>query len=70
MGAVKLSKNPEFHKRSKHIDVRFYFVREKYNEGKIDIQHIDSENQKADILTKALPDESFSKFAPAVGNCF
>ncbi|KRX30458.1 Copia protein [Trichinella murrelli] len=59
MGAVTLSKNPEFHKRSKHIDVRFHFVREKYIEGKIDIQHIDSENQKADILTKDLPKTRF-----------
>ncbi|KRX44857.1 Retrovirus-related Pol polyprotein from transposon TNT 1-94, partial [Trichinella sp. T9] len=59
MGAVTLSKNPEFHNRSKHIDVRFHFVREKYIEGKIDIQHIDSENQKADILTKDLPKTRF-----------
>ncbi|XP_003381487.1 conserved hypothetical protein [Trichinella spiralis] len=59
MGAVKLSKNPEFYKRSNHIEVRFHFVREKYNEGKIDIQHIDSENQKAEILTKALPKTRF-----------
>ncbi|KRX78876.1 Retrovirus-related Pol polyprotein from transposon TNT 1-94 [Trichinella sp. T6] len=59
MGAVTLSKNPEFHNRSKHIDVRFHFVREKYIEGKIDIQHIDSENQKADVLTKDLPKTRF-----------
>ncbi|XP_003375210.1 copia protein [Trichinella spiralis] len=67
MGAVKLSKNPEFHKRSKHIDVRFHFVREKYNEGKIDIQHIDSENQKADILTKALPKTRFQNLRQQLG---
>ncbi|KRZ26987.1 Retrovirus-related Pol polyprotein from transposon TNT 1-94 [Trichinella pseudospiralis] len=67
MGAVKLSKNPEFHKRSKHIDVRFHFVREKYNEGKIDIQHIDSENQKADILTKALPKTRFQNLRRQLG---
>ncbi|KRZ82363.1 Retrovirus-related Pol polyprotein from transposon TNT 1-94, partial [Trichinella sp. T8] len=59
MGAVTLSKNPKFHNRSKHIDVRFHFVREKYIEGKIDIQHIDSENQKADILTKDLSKTRF-----------
>ncbi|KRY45203.1 Retrovirus-related Pol polyprotein from transposon TNT 1-94, partial [Trichinella britovi] len=59
MGAVTLSKNPEFHNRSKHIDVRFHFVREKYIESKIDMQHIDSENQKADILTKDLSKTRF-----------
>ncbi|KRZ24440.1 Retrovirus-related Pol polyprotein from transposon TNT 1-94 [Trichinella pseudospiralis] len=33
-GAVKFSNNPEFYKRSKHIDVRFHFVREKYERAK------------------------------------
>ncbi|KRY02070.1 hypothetical protein T12_7008 [Trichinella patagoniensis] len=40
-----------------------------FHEGKIDIQHIDSENQKADILTKALP-KTFSELALAIRNCF
>uniref|UniRef100_A0A5S6Q626 Reverse transcriptase Ty1/copia-type domain-containing protein n=1 Tax=Trichuris muris TaxID=70415 RepID=A0A5S6Q626_TRIMR len=55
LGAVKLSKNPEFHKRSKHIAVRFHFVREKWQRRELDVQHISSEDQTADILTKALP---------------
>ncbi|KRX18485.1 Retrovirus-related Pol polyprotein from transposon TNT 1-94 [Trichinella nelsoni] len=67
MGAVKLSKNPEFHKRSNHTEVRFHFVREKYSEGKIDIQHIDSENQKAEILTKTLPKTRFQNLRRQLG---
>ncbi|KRX61766.1 Retrovirus-related Pol polyprotein from transposon TNT 1-94 [Trichinella sp. T9] len=49
MGAVKLSKNPEIHKRLKHTD------------------HIDSENQKADILTKALLKTRFQNLRQQLG---
>ncbi|KAG5875629.1 hypothetical protein JTB14_023143 [Gonioctena quinquepunctata] len=53
--AIKLAKNPEFHKRSKHIEMRYHFVREKYQEGVIKIEHIDGQKQIADIMTKPLP---------------
>jgi len=52
--AIKLSKNPELHKRTKHIDIRYHFLREKYESGEISIAYIPFEIQKADILTKAL----------------
>ena len=38
---VKLAKNPEFHKWSKHGEVRYYFVRECYQDGRIGVEHID-----------------------------
>ncbi|KHJ39997.1 hypothetical protein D918_09961 [Trichuris suis] len=47
MEALTLSKNPEFHKRSKHIAVRFHFVREKWKDKEIDIQHISTKYQTA-----------------------
>uniref|UniRef100_A0A5S6QR79 Reverse transcriptase Ty1/copia-type domain-containing protein n=1 Tax=Trichuris muris TaxID=70415 RepID=A0A5S6QR79_TRIMR len=67
MGAVKLSKNPEFHKRTKHIAVRFHFVREKWKEGEFDVQHIGGEHQKADILTKALAKPRFEALRCQLG---
>jgi len=57
--AIKLSKNPELHKRTKHINIRYHFLREKYESGEISIVYIPSEIQKADILTKALHRERF-----------
>lgn len=51
---VKLGKNPEFHKRTKHIDVRHFYVRERVLAGDITLEHIESSNQLADILTKPL----------------
>ncbi|XP_046994041.1 uncharacterized protein LOC124606121 [Schistocerca americana] len=53
--AIKLAKNPEFHKRSKHIDVRMHYIPEKIQEGQLDIEHVPGNQQAADNLTKPLP---------------
>ena len=55
--SIKLVKNPEFHKRTKHVDTRYHFIREKYQERAINVCYVPSELQLADILTKALPRE-------------
>ena len=52
--AIKLSKNPEFHKRTKHIKTRHFFIREKVQDDEIEVLKISSENQLADGLTKPL----------------
>lgn len=57
--AIKLTKNDEFHKRSKHIDTRYHYIREKYKQNKFDLQPIGTEFQLADIFTKALPKDRF-----------
>ena len=57
--AIALSKNPVFHKRSKHIDTRYHFIRELTNNGEILLDFCRSEDQCADIFTKALGKESF-----------
>ncbi|XP_051151852.1 uncharacterized mitochondrial protein AtMg00810-like [Andrographis paniculata] len=57
--AISLMKNPVFHGRSKHIDTKFHFIRECIEEGSIYIEHISGKEQKADILTKALPKLKF-----------
>ena len=53
-GAIALAQNPLSSARSKHIDVRFHFVRELLRAKKIDIQFVASKDQHADILTKSL----------------
>lgn len=57
--AIKLVKNPEFHKRTKHIDIRYHYIREKVEAKDIMIKYVPSEQQKADMFTKALPKERF-----------
>ena len=52
--AIKLVDNPEFHQRTKHIDVKYHFIREQQTNGTIGVNYIESQNQRADILTKPL----------------
>lgn len=52
---IKLINNPVYHKKTKHIDVKFHFIREKVKEKLIFIKYVQSSDQLADILTKALP---------------
>ena len=64
-GAIALAENPLSSARSKHIYVRFHFVRELLRAKKNDIQFVASEEQHADILTKSLaatPFKSHRKF--------
>jgi hypothetical protein len=53
--ALKLTRNPEFHNKSKHIDVKHHFVREKVEEGLINTQRVNTKDNLADVFTKALP---------------
>ncbi|KMQ92933.1 integrase core domain protein [Lasius niger] len=59
--AIKIAKNPEFHERTKHIDVRYHHIRKMVENAAIQVLYVPSEMQKADILTKALSKESFRR---------
>nr|GEW57274.1 uncharacterized mitochondrial protein AtMg00810-like [Tanacetum cinerariifolium] len=52
--ALDLMKNHVFHGRSKHIDIRFHFIRECVENGEITVTHVSGKKQKADLLTKPL----------------
>lgn len=59
--SIKLVKNAEFHQRTKHIDVKFHFIRALQEERVIDVTYISTDMQLSDILTKALPGPRFVK---------
>jgi transposase InsO family protein len=65
--AIALAKNPVLHDRSKHIDVKFHFLRSCVDEGKIVIEFVDTNRQLADILTKSLGRLRFSEMKKMIG---
>lgn len=65
--AIELSKNPVFHERSKHIDTRFHYIRECVRNGQVEIEHVRTDNQLADILTKALSRIRFVELRQRLG---
>jgi hypothetical protein len=54
-GSIVISKNPQFHKRAKHIGTQFHSVKEQVQDGVITIESVRSQQQTADVLTKPLP---------------
>src|SRR5713101_8691157 len=60
--SIRLSENPVFHDRSKHIDIRYHFLRDCVQRGTIRLEYIQTDEQVVDIFTKALYRQSFGKF--------
>lgn len=65
--AIALCKNPVFHERSKHIDIRYHYVRDCVEERKLVVEHVRTDDQHADILTKALPKFRFQELKKKIG---
>ncbi|XP_042756658.2 retrovirus-related Pol polyprotein from transposon TNT 1-94 [Lactuca sativa] len=65
--ALDLMKNPVFHGRSKHIDIRYHFIRECVENGEITVKHVSGKSQKADILTKSLARVKHEEMRDLVG---
>ena len=64
---ITITWNPEFHDRSKHIEIRHHFLRQKVEEEELDLAYIPTGDQVADVLTKGLVREKHDKFAEAMG---
>ena len=57
--AIKLANNPVSHSRTKHIDIHHHFLRDHETKGDIEIRHVSTEMQLADIFTKPLNESRF-----------
>ena len=65
--AIVLAKNPVLHDRSKHIDIKFHFLRDCIDGGQILIEFVDTGKQLANILTKSLGRLRFMKLRKMIG---
>ena len=57
--AIKIANNSVQHSRTKHIDIRHHFLRDHSTKGDIDIKHVRTKEQLADIFTKPLDERRF-----------
>jgi hypothetical protein len=59
--AIRMADNPVEHSRTKHIDIRYHFLRDHQQRGDIEITYVSTKEQLADIFTKPLDEKTFSK---------
>jgi hypothetical protein len=65
--ACKMATTDNFHARTKHIDIRYHFIRQTIEDGTFDITYCPTDDMTADALTKALPGWKVKGFASALG---
>ena len=65
--AIALAKNPVLHDRSKHINIKFHFLRDCINGGQTIIEFVKTSRQLADILTKSLGRLRFMELRKMIG---
>lgn len=65
--AISLAQNNGYSARSKHIDIRHHYVRQKVNEKKCILHHVSTEENAADMFTKPLPKQKFQHCCELIG---
>ena len=66
---IQLARNPMFHARTKHIEVHYHYIQERVLTGDIDLVYVSTEEQMADIFTKALGAKKLHHFWTMIGLC-
>ena len=62
--AISLANNPVHHQRSKHIDVKYHWIRDKILDKTVYLQYVATSDQRADVLTKVVDGVLFHKHLP------
>jgi hypothetical protein len=59
--AIRMADNPVEHSHTKHIAIRYHFLRDHQQRGDIEIAYVSAKEQLADIFTKPLDEKTFTK---------
>ena len=65
--AIAIAKNPRFHGRAKHIEIKYHFIREQVQKGSVELKYCPTKKMIADILTKGLPQDQFKRLRDMAG---
>ena len=65
--AISVANNPVMHSMTKHIDIRYHFIRDHISKGNIELFFIPTEKQLADIFTKPLDEKTFNYLVSELG---
>ncbi|KAI3515899.1 hypothetical protein L1887_14804 [Cichorium endivia] len=65
--AIRICHNPVQHSKTKHIALRYHFIKDHVEDGNIEIHFVRSNDQLADIFTKALPEIAFNRILQGLG---
>uniref|UniRef100_A0A1X7U6N9 Reverse transcriptase Ty1/copia-type domain-containing protein n=1 Tax=Amphimedon queenslandica TaxID=400682 RepID=A0A1X7U6N9_AMPQE len=60
-GAIAIAKNPVYHSQTKHVDIKYHYIREAIQDKAIQLEYFPTKEMLADILTKQLAREKFEK---------
>ena len=65
--AINMSKTPIMHFKTKHIPIKYHYLREQVSQKAVKLEYIDTKEQIADIFTKPLPKEAFERLRQKMG---
>ena len=64
---IKMIENPVFHDKSKHIEIRYFYIRNMMQKGAIKLQYVSTDEQVADVFTKPPSRVKFEHFRDKLG---
>ena len=67
--AIAMTKNPQFHGRAKHIEIKYHYAREEVEKGTVNLKYCPTSEMLADVLTKGLSKDQHNKLIVSMNIC-